>query len=117
MAFLKKQDIVLIDQLSFENFMNYREKHNLGSSWDWMSLPSGTMMEVKGLIFRTTGRRRYQKIATEDGQEEMRYKRAKSCWVKCSIVTPMHLTGEEHIIPSWLLRQAVINVIPSEASA
>jgi len=37
--------------------------------------------------------------------------------VKCSIVTPLEKLGEEHTIPSWLLKKAVVSHIQAEQSS
>lgn len=109
MAYVKKGDSVIIDELSFQKFMEYRETKGLTTGWDWMSLPSGTLLEVTGLIFRTTGSRRKKKNETDKPK-----KRGRSCWVKCAVVTPIRLTGQEHLIPSWLLKGAVVSHIKTE---
>jgi hypothetical protein len=73
------------------------------------------MMEVQELIFRTTGSRRRRKTMTDENGEETSYsRRGRSCWVKCNIVTPIERIGEEHIIPSWLLKKAVVSHIQAE---
>ena len=41
--------------------MDYRSAKNLSTDWGWMHLPAGALMEVKGLIFRTTGRKKKKK--------------------------------------------------------
>ena len=118
MAYVKTNDVVLIDELNFDNFMDYRAKRGLATGWAWMHLPAGTMMEVQELIFRTTGSRRSRKTKTDENGEEKSYsRRGRSCWVKCNIVTPMHLSGQEHTIPSWLLKKAVISHIQSEKNS
>ncbi len=115
MAYVKPNDVVLIDEVSFDNFMDYRAKRGLATGWGWMHLPAGTMMEVQELIFRTTGGRRYRKTKTDENGEEKVYKRrGRSCWVKCNIVTPIHMSGQEHTIPSWLLKKAVVSHIKAE---
>ena len=115
MAYVRKNDVVLIDDINFEQFMDYRAERGLETGWGWMHLPAGTMMEVQELIFRTTGGRRYRKTKTDENGEEQTYtRRGRSCWVKCSIVTPIHLSGEEHTIPSWLLKKAVVSHIKAE---
>jgi len=115
MAYVKSKDIVLIDEVSFEQFMDYRAERGLATGWGWMHLPSGTMMEVQELIFRTGGGRRYRKAKTdENGEEKISSRRGRSCWVKCNIVTPISRVGEEHTIPSWLLKKAVISHIKNE---
>ena len=114
-AYVKTNDVVLIDEISFEKFMDYRAQRGLATGWGWMHLPSGTMMEVQELIFRTTGGRRYRKTKTEEnGEEKKSYRRGRSCWVKCHIVTPIDRVGEEHTIPSWLLKKAVVSHIQAE---
>jgi len=114
MSYVKPNDIVLIDSISFENFMDYREKHGLKGTWGWMHLPAGTMMEVKDLIFRTTGRRRKKKVKDENDGKTVKYSGGRSCWVECSIVTPLNLTGEIHTIPSWVLKKRVISTISAK---
>jgi len=114
MAYVRPDDIVLIDSMSFENFMDYREKRGLKNTWGWMDLPAGTMMEVKELIFRTTGRRRKRKSTDENGNETIKSSGGRSCWVKCSIVTPLNLTGQVHTIPSWILKKRIVSTIPAE---
>ena len=117
MAFLNKKDIVLIDQLMFENFMSYREKRKLKNDWPWMTLPSGTMMEVRELIFRTTGRRRYPKINKPEDSQEPKPRARRSWWVKCSVITPLEMVGQEFVIPGWILRPALVNTIRAKESA
>ena len=115
MAYVKTNDVVLIDEINFEKFMDYRAQRGLATGWGWMHLPAGTMMEVQELIFRTTGGRRYRKTKTDENGEEQTYsRRGRSCWVKCNIVTPIDRVGEEHTIPSWLLKKAVISHIQAE---
>ncbi len=112
MAYVKASDVVLIDEINFEKFMDYRAERGLATGWGWMHLPAGTMMEVQELIFRTTGSRRRRKTKTDESGEEKSYsRRARSCWVKCNIVTPISRVGEEHTIPSWLLKKAVVSHI------
>jgi hypothetical protein len=117
MAYVKTNDIVLIDELNFDNFMDYRAKRGLATGWGWMHLPAGTMMEVQELIFRTTGSRRTRKTKTDEDGEKTYTRRGRSCWVKCSIVTPLEKLGEEHIIPSWLLKKAVVSHIQAEQNS
>jgi hypothetical protein len=117
MAYVKANDVVLIDEINFENFMDYRAKRGLSTGWGWMHLPAGTMMEVQELIFRTTGSRRTRKIKTDDNEKKKVTRRGRSCWVKCNIVTPIHLSGEKHIIPSWLLKTAVVSHIQAEQNS
>tara|TARA_B100000214_G_scaffold331601_1_gene272646 strand:- start:240 stop:599 length:360 start_codon:yes stop_codon:yes gene_type:complete len=107
--FLRPEDTVVVDTTSFEKFMDYRQKNNLNSSWGWMTLPAGTLMEVKELIFRTTGRKKKKKFVNEDGGEDFKYSRGRSCWVKCKIVTPISHIGEEHTIPSWVLKKSIVS--------
>tara|TARA_E500000331_G_scaffold276777_1_gene269387 strand:- start:34 stop:399 length:366 start_codon:yes stop_codon:yes gene_type:complete len=114
MAYVKPEDIVLIDEIHFQSFMDYREKKNLSTGWDWMHLPLGTMLEVEELIFRTTARWKARKKKDEDGEEYTKRSKGRSCWVKCKIVTPIHLTGDSHTIPSWLLKKAVVSHIVAE---
>ena len=114
MSYVKQDDIVLIDSINFENFMDYREKRGLKDTWGWMHLPAGTMMEVKDLIFRTTGRRRKKKTTDENDVETTKYSGGRSCWVKCSIVTPLNLTGEIHTIPSWVLKKRIVSKISAK---
>lgn len=115
MAYVKTNDIVLIDDINFEKFMDYRAQRGLATGWGWMHLPAGTMMEVQELIFRTTGARRYRKTTTDDNSDEQTYsRRGRSCWVKCNIVTPINRVGEEHTIPSWLLKKSVISHIQAD---
>tara|TARA_B100000700_G_C14932118_1_gene802463 strand:+ start:748 stop:1098 length:351 start_codon:yes stop_codon:yes gene_type:complete len=110
MAYLKPADTVIVDSVSFEKFMDYREKRNLKNSWGWMSLPAGTLLEVKELIFRTTGsRKKRKKFINDAGDEEFKSSRGRSCWVKCSVVTPVSLTGAEHTIPSWVLKKSIVS--------
>ena len=111
MAYVKPNDIVLIDELHFQNFMDYREKKNLSNEWAWMHLPLGTMMEVEELIFRTTGRWKSKKKINEDGEEYKKRSKGRSCWVKCKVVTPIHLSGKSHTIPSWLLKKSLVSHI------
>ena len=112
MAFLKPADTVIIDNVSFEKFMDYRNQKNITSTWGWMHLPAGTLMEVKGLIFRTTGRRKKKKV-DEKGKETFR--RGRSCWIKCKVVSPVSLTGDEHTIPSWVLKKSIVSHISHNA--
>ena len=114
MAYVKPEDVVLIDEINFQSFMDYREKRNLSTSWEWMHLPQGTMMQVEELIFRTTARWKAKKKVDEDGEEYKARKKGRSCWVKCKVVTPTHISGQEHTIPSWLLRKAVVSNIQAE---
>jgi len=114
MAYVKPEDIVLINEMHFQNFMDYREKKNLATHWDWMHLPLGTMMEVEELIFRTTSRWKSRKKTDEDGEEYSKRSKGRSCWVKCKVVTPLHLSGTSHTIPSWLLKKAVVSHIIAE---
>lgn len=106
MALLRQSDTVIIDHISFEKFMDYRNTKNLSTEWGWMHLPAGTLMEVKDLIFRTTGSRKRKKL-DENGKET--YRRGRSCWVKCAVVMPAERVGEEHIIPSWILKKGVVS--------
>ena len=114
MAYVKPSDSVLIDSLSFENFMDYREKKGLNSTWGWMHLPQGTMMEVVELIFRTTGRWKSKKTIDENGEEYKKRSKGRSCWVKCRVITPMDMSGQEHTIPSWLLKKAVVSHLQAD---
>jgi len=115
MPLLNPSDTVIVDSISFDKFMDYREKRNLASSWAWMSLPSGTLMEVKELIFRTTGsRKKKKKVIDESGNENVKYSRGKSCWVKCTIVSPISLVGQEHTIPSWVLKRSIVSHVKSD---
>lgn len=109
MAYVKKGDSVIIDELNFQKFMEYRENKGLATSWEWMTLPAGALLEVTDLVFRTTGARRKKK---SDGDKPRR--RARSCWVKCCVVTPITYTGQEHLIPSWLLKGVVVSHITPE---
>ena len=113
MAYLKPDDTVIIDSTNFEKFMDYRSSKNLKSSWGWMHLPAGTLMEVKELIFRTTGRKRRKKTSGDEDSSRKRSRRGTSCWVKCKIVTPVNLSGEEHTIPSWILKKSIVSHISS----
>ena len=80
MAYVKANDVVLIDEINFEKFMDYRAERGLATGWGWMHLPSGTMMEVQELIFRTTGSRRRRKTKTdENGEEKTFTRRGRSC--------------------------------------
>ncbi len=110
MPYLKPDDTVIIDSTNFEKFMDYRSSKNLKSSWGWMHLPAGTLMEVKELIFRTTGRKRRKKISSDE-ESKRTSRRGTSCWVKCKIVTPVNLSGEEHTIPSWILKKSIVSHI------
>ena len=114
MPLLREQDTVIINETSFEKFMDYRKEKNLSVEYGWMMLPAGAMLEVKGLIFRTTGRRKKKR---EDGDGKTVYRRGRSCWVKCSVVSPVSMTGEEHTIPSWILKKSVISHIKAEGNA
>ena len=114
MAYVYPGDSVLINDLHFHSFMDYREKRILSTSWDLMHLPLGTMMEVEELIFRTTGRWKSRKKKDEDGEEQTKRSRGRSCWVKCKIITPMNLNGQSHTIPSWLLKKAVVSHVIAE---
>lgn len=114
MPLLKPSDTVIIDAVSFEKFMDYRSQKKLATDWGWMQLPAGTLMEVTELIFRTTGSRRRKKI-DDEGKETFR--RGRSCWIKCSIISPARRVGEEHIIPSWILKKAVVSHVESSAGA
>ena len=110
MSYLNTNDTVIIDNLSFEKFMDYREKKSLSNSWGWMQLPAGALLQVEDLIFRTTGsRKKKRKIVNKSGEEEFRTSRGRSCWVKCTVITPVSLTGSEHIIPSWLLKKSIVS--------
>ena len=111
---VEPEDIVLIDSISFEKFMSYREKRGLKDTWGWMHLPAGTMMEVKDLIFRTTGRRKKKKATDENDIETKKSSGGRSCWVKCTIVTPINLTGEIHTIPSWVLKKKIVSRISAK---
>ena len=105
MALFKQGDSVIIDSVSFSKFMDYRYERNLATNFEWMHLPPGTMLEVKDLIFRTTGsKKKKRKFINENGEDDVKYTRGRSCWVKCSIVTPLRRNGEIHIIPSWILQ-------------
>jgi len=106
MPLLKPEDTVIIDEVNFEKFMDYRTQKNLSTSWGWMHLPAGTLMEVKDLIFRTTGSRK-KKRTDADGKEVFR--RGRSCWIKCSVISPISRTGEEHTIPSWILKKSIVS--------
>ena len=108
--FLRPDDTVIVDSTSFQKFMDYREKNNLSSGWGWMTLPAGTLMEVKELVFRTTGSRKKKKtFVNENGEEGVKYSRGRSCWVKCKIVMPATHVGEEHTIPSWVLKKSIVS--------
>jgi hypothetical protein len=110
--FLRATDTVVVDSTSFEKFMDYREKNNLNRGWDWMNLPAGTLMEVQELIFRTTGsKKRKKKFVNKEGVEDFKYSKGRSCWVKCKIVTPVNRIGEEHTIPSWILKRSIVSHI------
>jgi hypothetical protein len=110
MAYLKPNDTVIVDSVSFEKFMDYREKKNLNNTWGWMSLPAGALLEVKELIFRTTGsRKKRKKFINNVGEEEVKVGKGRSCWVKCLVVTPVSLTGSEHTIPSWVLKKSIVS--------
>ena len=117
MAYVKPEDIVLIDEMHFQSFMDYREKKNLSTHWEWMHLPLGTMMEVEELIFRTTGRWKARKKKDEDGEEYKKRSRGRSCWVKCKVVTPVHMSGQSHTIPSWLLKKSVVSHIVADKNS
>jgi len=108
MAILKPDDTVIIDSVSFEKFMDYRSQKNLSTGWGWMNLPAGTLMEVKDLIFRTTGSRKRKKV---DDEGNKTYRRGRSCWIKCSVISPVSRTGEEHTIPSWILKKSIVSHI------
>lgn len=114
MPLLKEQDTVIINETSFEKFMDYRKEKNLSVEYGWMTLPTGAMLEVKGLIFRTTGSRKKKR---EDKDGKTIYRRGRSCWVKCSVVSPVSMTGEEHTIPSWILKKSVISHVKAESNA
>ena len=114
MPLLKPEDTVIIDSISFEKFMDYRSSKNLSTDWGWMHLPAGALMEVKDLIFRTTGRKKRKRI--NDNGEEV-YRRGRSCWVKCSIVMPPDRVGEEHVSPSWILKKGVISHVQARKDA
>lgn len=111
MPYLKPDDTVIIDSINFEKFMDYRSEKNLKNTWGWMNLPSGTLMEVQELIFRTTGRKKSRKKAEESREEYNKRSKGRSCWVKCKIVTPVKLSGEEHTIPSWILKKSIVSHI------
>lgn len=109
MPLLKEEDTVIINETSFTKFMDYRREKNLSIEWGWMQLPAGSMLEVKGLIFRTTGRWKSKKKIDENGEEYKKRSKGRSCWVKCSVVSPINRIGEEHTIPSWILKRTVIS--------
>ena len=106
MPLLKEDDTVIINETSFAKFMDYRREKNLAIDWGWMMLPAGAMLEVKGLVFRTTGRRK-KKRKNSEGEEV--YKRGRSCWVRCAVVSPVSRVGEEHTIPSWILKKTIVS--------
>jgi hypothetical protein len=115
--FLKTSDTVVVDSTSFEKFMDYRNKNNLGTGWGWMTLPAGTLMEVQELIFRTTGsKKKKKKFVNKDGTEDFKYSKGRSCWVKCKIVTPISHIGEEHTIPSWILKRSIVSHVAAGES-
>ena len=111
---LSPLDTVIIDDTRFEKFMDYREKKNLSTGWGWMQLPAGTLMEVQELIFRTTGRWKSRKKKDEDGEEYAKRSKGRSCWVKCRVVTPVSRIGEEHTIPSWILKKSLVSHVPHQ---
>ena len=115
MPLLREKDTVVINETSFTKFMDYRKEKNLSTSYGWMMLPAGSMLEVKGLIFRTTGARKKRKMGDEESSSSNR--RGRSCWVECSIVTPINRIGEEHIIPSWVLKKTVISHVEAAEDA
>ena len=115
--YVKPNDIVLIDSISFDKFMDYRDKKGLQGKWEWMNLPAGAMLEVKDLIFRTTGSKRKKKGKDKNDHEVVKYSRGRSCWIKCAVVTPLNLTGEIHTIPSWILKKRVLSKISPEVSS
>ena len=114
MPVLKEQDTVIISETSFEKFMDYRKEKNLSTDWGWMMLPAGSMLEVKSLIFRTTGRKKRKK---RDSEGNHIYRRARSCWVKCSVVSPVSRIGEEHTIPSWVLKKTIVSHVKADSNA
>jgi len=113
MPILKESDTVIINETSFEKFMDYRKQKDLSVDWGWMNLPAGSMLEVKGLIFRTTGGRKRKKT---DDDGNVSFRKGRSCWVKCSIVTPINRMGEEHTIPSWILKKTVVSHVQCESN-
>ena len=50
---------------------------------------------------------RKRKKIDDEGKET--YKRGKSCWIKCTVISPVSLTGEEHTIPSWILKKSIVS--------
>ena len=114
MPLLKEQDTVIISETSFEKFMDYRKEKSLSVDYGWMKLPAGAMLEVKGLHYRTTGRKKKKR---EDGEGKASYRIGRSCWVKCSVVSPIARIGEEHTIPSWILKKSVISHVKANADA
>ena len=114
MPLLREQDTVIINETSFEKFMDYRKEKNLSVDYGWMMLPTGAMLEVKGLIFRTTGARKKKR---EDSEGKTAYRRGRSCWVKCSVVSPISRIGEEHTIPSWVLKKSIVSHVEARSNA
>ena len=113
MPLLTERDTVIINETSFEKFMDYRKEKNLSVDYGWMRLPAGAMLEVKGLVFRTTGRRKKKR---EDKEGKTSYRRGRSCWVKCAVVSPVARIGEEHTIPSWVLKKSIVSHVKAEAN-
>jgi len=106
--FLKPSDTVIVDATSFQKFMDYREKNNLSTSWEWMTLPKGTLMEVRDLVFRTTGsKKRKRSVVGDNGETKVKYRKGRSCWVTCKVV----MTGNEYTIPSWILKKSIVSHI------
>ena len=114
MSLLRQQDTVIINETSFEKFMDYRKEKSLSVDYEWMKLPAGTMLEVKGLLFRTTGRKKKKR---EDSEGKVSYRRGRSCWVKCSVISPVNRIGEEHTIPSWVLKKSIVSHVKADADA
>ena len=48
MAYVKTNDVVLIDELHFDNFMDYRAERGLATGWAWMHLP---IEGLEGMMF------------------------------------------------------------------
>jgi len=117
MAYLKPCDTVVIDTINFEKFMDYRTKKNLTGTWAWMNLPLGTLMEVSELIFRTTASRKSVKKLDESAGEYKKRSKGRSCWVKCKIIMPIDLTGNEYTIPLWILKKSIISHVKKEVKA
>ena len=87
------------------DFNNLFEGDSLVAS---ISILASACVILLMLILRTSHRIKKKK---SDEEENTVRRRGRSCWVKCSVVTPIDRTGEEHIIPSWILSKHVLSQI------